>query len=82
MPERLTPMRLKSFLLGALAAACSFHALPAHEATRRPDRPRMEVVFVLDTTGSMSGMIAGAKQKIWAIEIGRASCRERVLGAV
>lgn len=33
----------------------------------RPTRPRMEVVFVLDTTGSMSGMIAGAKQKIWAI---------------
>lgn len=30
-------------------------------------RPRMEVVFVLDTTGSMSGMLAGAKQKIWAI---------------
>lgn len=27
----------------------------------------MEVVFVLDTTGSMGGMIAGAKQKIWAI---------------
>lgn len=27
----------------------------------------MEVVFVLDTTGSMSGMIAGAKQKIWAM---------------
>jgi hypothetical protein len=24
-------------------------------------------VFVLDTTGSMSGMIAGAKQKVWAI---------------
>lgn len=34
---------------------------------RPPVRPRMEVVFVLDTTGSMSGMIAGAKQKIWAI---------------
>jgi Mg-chelatase subunit ChlD len=28
---------------------------------------RMEVAFVLDTTGSMSGMIAAAKQKIWAI---------------
>ncbi len=27
----------------------------------------MEVAFVLDTTGSMGGMIAGAKQKIWAI---------------
>ncbi len=60
-------MRLKSFLLGVLATACSFSGLSAHEAFRRPDRPRMEVVFVLDTTGSMSGMIAGAKQKIWAI---------------
>lgn len=27
----------------------------------------MEVVFVLDTTSSMRGMIAGAKQKIWSI---------------
>ena len=26
-----------------------------------------EVVFVLDTTGSMSGLIEGAKQKIWSI---------------
>jgi hypothetical protein len=44
--------------------------LPAHPIVPRghqPVRPRMEVVFVLDTTGSMSGMIAGAKQKIWAI---------------
>lgn len=29
--------------------------------------PRIEVVFVLDTTGSMSGLIDGAKKKIWAI---------------
>src|ERR1043165_5364898 len=28
---------------------------------------RIDVVFVLDTTGSMSGLIEGAKQKIWAI---------------
>jgi len=27
----------------------------------------IEVAFVLDTTGSMSGLIEGAKQKIWAI---------------
>jgi hypothetical protein len=27
----------------------------------------MEVCFVLDTTGSMSGLIEGAKQKIWSI---------------
>jgi len=29
--------------------------------------PKVEVVFVLDTTGSMSGLIEGAKQKIWSI---------------
>src|SRR5262245_15962877 len=28
---------------------------------------RVEVVFVLDTTGSMEGLIAAAKEKIWSI---------------
>ena len=28
---------------------------------------RIEVVFVLDTTGSMSGLISAAKEKIWSI---------------
>lgn len=32
-----------------------------------PVKPKVEVVFVLDTTGSMSAMIKGAKQKIWAM---------------
>jgi hypothetical protein len=32
-----------------------------------PSAARIEVAFVLDTTGSMSGLIDGAKQKIWAI---------------
>ena len=31
------------------------------------EKPKVEVVFVLDTTGSMSGLIAGAKAKIWFI---------------
>lgn len=31
------------------------------------ESPVIEVVFVLDTTGSMSGLIEGAKQKIWSI---------------
>jgi hypothetical protein len=31
------------------------------------DAPRIDAVFVLDTTGSMSGLIEGAKQKIWSI---------------
>src|SRR5262245_46426049 len=28
---------------------------------------KVEVVFVLDTTGSMEGLIAAAKEKIWSI---------------
>ena len=30
-------------------------------------QPNIEVVFVLDTTGSMSGLIKAAKEKIWSI---------------
>jgi Mg-chelatase subunit ChlD len=30
-------------------------------------KPQIEVCFVLDTTGSMGGLIEGAKQKIWSI---------------
>ena len=30
-------------------------------------RPKIEVAFVLDTTGSMSGLIEAAKEKIWSI---------------
>jgi Mg-chelatase subunit ChlD len=39
------------------------------EPPQRPqvERPRVEVVFALDTTGSMSGLIEGAKRKIWSI---------------
>src|SRR3974390_3189118 len=30
-------------------------------------KPKVEVVFCLDTTGSMGGLINAARQKIWAI---------------
>lgn len=33
----------------------------------RAASPRLEMVFVLDTTGSMTGMIDAAKQKVWSI---------------
>jgi Mg-chelatase subunit ChlD len=32
-----------------------------------PKKPAVEIVFCLDTTGSMSGLIEGAKLKIWGI---------------
>jgi len=37
---------------------------PAAITTKRPE---IDVCFVLDTTGSMSGLIEGAKAKIWSI---------------
>ncbi len=47
----------------ALNAAAESPAVKDEAAAK----PQIEVAFVLDTTGSMGGLIEGAKQKIWAI---------------
>lgn len=39
------------------------------------ERPQVEVVFVLDTTGSMGGLIQAAKEKIWSIASTMASAQ-------
>jgi len=39
------------------------------------DRSRIDVVFVLDTTGSMGGLIQAAKEKIWSIATTLASAQ-------
>ena len=36
-------------------------------AAKTKSTPKVDVVFVLDTTGSMGGLIEGAKLKIWSI---------------
>lgn len=36
-------------------------------SAKEQEKVNIEVVFVLDTTGSMSGLIEGAKRKIWSI---------------
>jgi len=41
--------------------------IPAKPADAKAPKPKVEVCFVLDTTGSMGGLIEGAKAKIWAI---------------
>jgi Mg-chelatase subunit ChlD len=58
-------MRLVStvFSLGLMA----FASTAAIAATQAKDVDRVEVVFVLDTTGSMGDLIDGAKRKIWSI---------------
>jgi hypothetical protein len=41
---------------------------PALSAVVAPQGPaRIEVAFVIDTTGSMSGLLEGAKAKVWSI---------------
>ena len=37
------------------------------EASTAPSNSTLEMVFVLDTTGSMGGLLDGAKQRIWGI---------------
>lgn len=54
---------MRIFRLWAFALLfCPLVPLPAAAASRV-----VEVAFVLDTTGSMSGLIDGAKKKIWSI---------------
>ena len=49
------------------------HAVPVDPLAT--ERPRLEVVFVLDTTGSMGGLIQAAKEKIWSIATTMASAQ-------
>ncbi len=71
--RRPNPRQLVAFALLLAATAVVAHAKTTpREAFLPPTHaqvtgPRIEVAFVLDTTGSMSGLIEGAKQKIWSI---------------
>ena len=57
-------------LLRAAAKAADGQKGGGADVTRRAPAPEgraIEAVFVLDTTGSMSGLLEGAKRKIWTI---------------
>src|SRR4051812_24108853 len=61
-------MRARMVLAALALAGLLLPAVSAEKAAKpRAARPKVEVVFCLDTTGSMSGLIDGAKAKIWAI---------------
>ena len=51
-------------ILGSLLLAAGSAARAEGEPAAKP---KVEVVFVLDTTGSMGGLIEGAKVKVWKI---------------
>jgi Mg-chelatase subunit ChlD len=66
---------LLAFAIGTAAAATAIYKVQANNPTEqsqnleaKPDNQKtLEMVFVLDTTGSMGGLIEGAKTKIWSI---------------
>jgi len=53
---------------------------PVELTSNGSNGPTMEMVFVLDTTGSMGGLLTGAKQRIWGIvnEVMQTSSRPSV----
>lgn len=56
-----------SIILSGTAILGFFQPSLATNAPTQKSKPRIEVCFVLDTTGSMGGLLEGAKQKIWSI---------------
>src|SRR6266516_1474312 len=68
----MRPSPFRTFAsLAALVAVLGL-AWPAGAADKKEEKkpakqPQVEVVFCLDTTGSMGGLINAAKQKIWSI---------------
>src|SRR5947209_19460159 len=57
----------RGLLLLAVAAFATVGRADGPPAKAPAEKPEVEVVFCLDTTGSMGGLINAAKQKIWAI---------------
>lgn len=51
-------------LTSLFASSAAFAADPVVQPVRKK---RVEIVFAIDTTGSMGGLIDGAKRKIWSI---------------
>ena len=63
--KRIIGLLVVSLFVLPLAAS----AQRSHSKTKpvKDNRDTLEMVFVLDTTGSMGGLIDGAKQRIWGI---------------
>ena len=81
----MKPKFIALALFVATAAAVFFYPQQQGNATANPapanplpvaHSSRVEVVFVLDTTSSMGGMIEAAKEKIWSIASNMASARQ------
>ncbi|MDH5346070.1 MAG: VWA domain-containing protein, partial [Gammaproteobacteria bacterium] len=81
MKTKIAGIALFALTLGAIFYYPALQAGDGGKTSRidqriaAPQRPVIDVVFVLDTTGSMSGLIDTAKEKIWAIASTMASAQ-------
>jgi len=64
---RAVPSRAPSPVAVAPTPRAPEPADPLAQGPVAAARPRVELVFALDTTGSMTGLIEGAKRKIWSL---------------
>jgi hypothetical protein len=58
---------MKSRILFCGLSALALMSVSASAGLQKQQQDRVEVAFVLDTTGSMADLIDGAKRKIWSI---------------
>ena len=84
MKTKLIAIALFAATAAAIAAYPALEAYDVGKTVPQPpadlnpamnERPKVDVVFVLDTTGSMGGMLEAAKEKIWSIASNMASAR-------
>lgn len=81
MKTKLLGLALFAITLGAVVyyPAIRANTITVDSGIEHPittnQRPVVDVVFVLDTTGSMSGLIETAKEKIWSIASTMASAQ-------
>ncbi|MFQ5981787.1 MAG: VWA domain-containing protein [Woeseiaceae bacterium] len=80
MKTKIIGIALFALTIGAVAYYPSIKAkhidpAPIEHIVAPIGNPKVDVVFVLDTTGSMSGLIQTAKEKIWSIATTMASAQ-------
>lgn len=81
MKSKLTGIALFLLTLGAVVYYPQIMAknIPVNPPVKHhiiaSQNPKIDIVFVLDTTGSMSGLIQTAKEKIWSIATTMASAQ-------
>ena len=84
MKSKILALALFAFTAAGVAFYPAYQSIGATQPTTQTtpavnplntQRSSIEVVFVLDTTGSMSGLIQAAKEKIWSIASTMASAQ-------